>query len=364
MKRPLTIVATALIGLVATALIGLSVTSCSNEPEDQPIELEEAFEWNLKGLLSSDGNVRGRAFEVYQRNWRHVRQYTEALAERTDVPTRIAGAYLVGRLGTREDLPVLRKFLADDAFVVRKMAMTGVVRLKDVASVPTLVGLLPEAKYAEVRVILRTLIPLDLDAGEKACVGRAADERWSHRRAAAEALGLLESVKSGLLLEQLLKDPVWLVQKDAAKAVGRRRYQGGHSAVLKLLDSEYWAVRAAVAAALGGFGHDGDLTVVEKLAFEDPEKGVRIAAVEALAGFSQDSVIPLIQTVLHNETEHQKVHKAAIRCLIRMGKGKPANLVNKFLEGDDEGLRKLARVVLREEGVPIEQESSAPPRKE
>ena len=52
---------------------------------------------------------------------------------------------------------------------------------------------------------------------------------------------------------------------------------------------------------------------------------------------------------LLNDPEHQKVHLATLKCLIRMGPGKPAELLSEILEGEDQALVELARTALREE---------------
>ncbi len=328
----------------------LAVTACSKD-ESPPVDLQQAFQWNLQGLLSKNSEVRYRAFDMYRRNWSYVREYVSDLANSSEIPERMAGAYLVARLGTEQDLPMLHSFLGDDLFEVRRMAIGGVVRLEDVASVPALVKFLDKAKYEEVRLILNTLNRVDPSSGEEACVQRAADERWAHRRAAAEALGMLDSQSSASLLERLLADPVWLVQMDAAEAVGRRRHKGGHHGLLKLLTSDQWAVRAAAARALGSLGRTEDLDTIKKLTFGDDNKKVRIAAVESLPGFHADQAIGLIKDVLQEETLHYKVHKAAFRSLLRMGAGMPAELFQALLRGDDERLANLARAVLKEQEI-------------
>ncbi len=341
-------------------LIGFLLTACAEE--EVPLDLKQAFDWNLEGLLSTDDNVRRSAFGMYRQNWPDVRQYVADLVDRPEVSERMAGAYLVAQLGTKEDLRLIRRFLDDASFNVRRMAMGGVVRLKDTASVPALVKFLGEAKYEEVRLILRTLNLVDPEAGEDACAQRAADERWAHRRAAAEALGMLDSQSSASLLEGLLEDPVWLVQMDAAEAVGRRRHQGGHSGLRKLLASHQSGVRAAVARALGSLGRANDLDTLRKLAFADREKKVRIAAVEGVSGFPQDQAIRVIKEVLQEKTLHVDVHKAAFHALLRMGAGKPTDLLSEILQGDDERLANLARTVLQEE-APFKRRTPAQPDK-
>ena len=341
----------------------VAVTACSKD-EGTPLDLQQAFQWNLEGLLAKDGNVRLRAFEMYSRNWPHVRQYVAELANSSKTPERMAGAYLVARLGTEQDLPLLHSFLADDSFDVRRMAIGGVVRLEDVASIPALVKFLDKAKYDEVRLILSTLNRVDPRSGEKACMQRAADERWAHRRAAAEALGMLDSQSSASLLERLLADPVWLVQMDAAEAVGRRRHQGGHAGLLKLLTSDQWAVRAAVARALGALRRPDDLDTLRKLIFGDDNKKVSIAAVESLPSFPENQAIALIEDVLQEEALHYKVHKAGFRSLLRMGAGDPVERFQVLLRGDDERLANLARAVLKEREIFAKPGAAASPGKE
>src|SRR5262249_61049197 len=60
-------------------------------------------------------------------------------------PRRAAAAYVLGRVGTREDCAAVRKLLHDPALKVRLRAAQGLLSARDRAAVPALIDLLDKA---------------------------------------------------------------------------------------------------------------------------------------------------------------------------------------------------------------------------
>jgi len=302
----------------------------------------------LSGLLSRDRVKRGRAYQELKQTWPKYRPEVAALVKHRMVANRAAGAFLMSRLGSEKDLPVLRKFADDKSVVVRKQALPGLVRLRDRASAGRLKAMIASAKYDEMRTILAALCELAPKEGEAMCLELAKDGSWAKRRAAAQGLAKLTSDTSAAELTRLLDDPTYLVRADAIESVGMRRWKPARDKVLSFAgDDSYW-VREQVARALGRFAVIDDVSTLAKLAVDDSEEVVRIAAVEALSNFPDDRVLPVLKWVVAKDIERRAKIKGK-------GKGKGGDRRSAILqvgEMSNEEARTYYLELLRSDDVP------------
>ncbi|MFQ5507249.1 MAG: HEAT repeat domain-containing protein, partial [Planctomycetota bacterium] len=296
--------------------LALSFPACKQqdpEPESRPAQARPAtgvvhpFELDLGLLLSSNAAQRKRGFEAFRRKWPAHRRKVAELHESSSMPKRLAAAWLLSRLGTSEDLPALRGFLADEAARVRVAAMPGIARLGDAKSIPILRASISEAKFEELLEILGTLSKLSAEISERIALELGQHEQWAMRRAAAITLGGLKSSSSGEALTRLLSDPTWMVRMDAATGLGRRRFEPAHPELLKLLEDPEGVLRATAVEALARFAKPEDLSAIAKLALSDGEKNTRKAAATALGQFPESLALPVIEKILAKKDEHYKV---------------------------------------------------------
>ncbi len=125
----------------------------------------------------------------------------------------------------------------------------------------------------------------------KLLLGQTSAPHPKVRRAVAAALGAFRRPEVVAALTPLAEqDPSWLVQADAARALGRSRQPGAQAVLLSLLDRESWAdvVRAGALDGLAALRQPELLsTLREYTRYGLPTRGRR-SAIAALGHFSDD----------------------------------------------------------------------------
>jgi hypothetical protein len=141
----------------------------------------------------------------------------------------------------------------------------------------------PDAKQARLKAIQELGDSNDVERALPLLVSAARDEDPAIRKAAAEALGVLdEDAAIGPLGELLLNDPDWEVREAAAESL--EELESPESVgVLRaaLLDADE-DVRLAVVEALGAIGGPEAIALL-RAALRDEDEDVRDSAAEALA---------------------------------------------------------------------------------
>jgi HEAT repeat protein len=304
----------------------------------------DPLEWVEAGLLSKNKEVRKQAFAYCRTNWTQAKSRFAELLKSDVLAERMAGAYVFSRLGSKSDLPALRRCLTDASRLVQLTAVRGVQRLGDRESAPHLVAMLAgDLNYLERRATLRALAGLDPVATGTLCARLARHEGWAQRRNAAETMGLLDDNPSRDLLLRMLDDPVWMVRIDAAEALAHRRVPAARDHLLTMTRDELPKIRAAAVRYLTAFGHAEDLDLVAQMSFEDKAKIVRIAATAALGDFPEPVALPLVARVLRKAGEHRKVRFAAVRALRRYP-GAAARELARTTVAADHDLQALVRL--------------------
>jgi HEAT repeat protein len=344
------------------ALIGLIAAGCNHE-EMPPLQQfaasnaeffsasSPAFELAFAGLLSDNASNRKRAFKLITNNWDAFRIRVSATAKDHNPSRRIACAYLYTFAGNKADLPTLRQLLMDRHPRVWHQALTAIVRLQDLESVPALESRLDGADYEAQRAIIGALCNLAPDIAERHCHAMAIDPLWANRRVATQSIAALQSASSAVLIENLLQDPIWLVVKDAVDTSGARKLNSNRNAVLSLANHKEWQVRAAVANTLASFANPLDGSVVAAIAENDPERYARQAAAKVLVAFTDEATYQAIIRVLKKPDEHAKVKRGAL--LSAMDLDAPRGLValQTALKFADKEFRTIAVSVANSLGV-------------
>ena len=200
---------------------------------------------------------------------------------------------------------------------------------------------------------------------------RKARIRWT----AADQLGKAGDCRAVESLIIALKDPHWLVRLHAAKALGRIRDSRAVVPLVNAAADKCPFVRRRVLVALGRF----DEAVIPVLAFalSDPDKGVRVCAVEGLSQFNTPRVAVLVASAMRDRDTNvswraaealekmggvvvdalvallvdadDKVRYRAIKTLGSMGDPRAIGPLTEILNNDpDEMLRRRAKLALRQ----------------
>jgi HEAT repeat protein len=293
----------------------------------------------MSALGDPEVKVRIEALRVMAR-WRDentVRALGHAVAD----PSAEVREHAIGelrKLGVRESIPTILPCLCDPATPVRAAA----------AQALNMLGWMPETPGERaLECVGRS------EFGKAAALGRAALELLlpfvdhanpATRRDIAEALGSIRDPQSVSALDKLLadidpgvrmaalaglgavqpslevasrliKDPDKNVRVVAVEILGQLRDTEAVPVLSACLQDEHWEVRCATAAALALLGERSSMPLlIEALADRDPD--MRVAAAEALGMIGDvEAIEPLILAQLDPET---RVRQAALKAVVRV----------------------------------------------
>lgn len=105
------------------------------------------------------------------------------------------------------------------------------------------------------------------------------------RSQAVTALGVLRHPQAEKIIAEVLNDPVPLVRRCAARAVGQCRFEGQADALLPGLNDSHWSVRLETARALHLIGAAG-MTRLREAAGTNSDPAVRHLAATMIAEFA------------------------------------------------------------------------------
>lgn len=154
--------------------------------------------------------------------------------------------------------------------------------------------------------------------GEEALEALVATTRAAHpkvRRAVAAALGAFKHEKPVKPLAKLAKkDPSYLVEAEASRALGRTRQKGVKSTLLELVDRASWA-DVTRAGALDGLGHLADEETIDDVIawtrYGVPTRGRR-AAISALTRISDHKKVRrCLEDLLDDADPHLRIDVVA-----------------------------------------------------
>lgn len=199
----------------------------------------------------------------------------------------------------------------------------------------------------------RSLGKIRGDAALAALVQNAQTAHPKVRRAIAGALGAFRTDKSVKLLSKLAKkDPSYLVEAEASRALGRTRQKGVKSTLLALVDRESWA-DVTRAGALDGLGQLGDEETVDDVMtwtrYGVPTRGRR-AAIAALARISDERRVQrCLVDLLDDDDPHLRVD--VVNALEQIGDPRSRGALSRRLAHELDGrVARRIREALRDLG--------------
>jgi aminopeptidase N len=169
----------------------------------------------------------------------------------------------------------------------------------------------------------------------------------------AAALGAFRSEPAAAALRPLARrDPSYLVEAEAARALGKTRQKSALKPLLSMLDRSSWAdvVRSGTLDGLSALRDEAGLEpVLERTRYGYPSHGRR-AAVGALAELGEGKrVREHLETLLDDRDPH--LRSDVVSALVRLGDARCRPALRRALEHESDGriLRRL-REALRELG--------------
>ncbi len=277
----------------------------------------------LGALLHRDPNLRRAGAEALgeARNRGAVRPLFEAALFDEEISVRQAAAKALAKLDPEEALRLFLQALRKDNPATRTAAAEAIA-------------------YLGIPAALEPLLQLALfEKGEGV------------RRAAATAMGVLDSEKALALLVEALEDADPQVREAAAKAL---EYMGNPATLEPLFQVALFdkggGVRRAAATAMGALDSEKALALLVE-AMEDTDPQVRKAAAKALEYMGNPAALePLFQVALFGEDE--SVRRAAATAMGALDSEKALALLVEVLEDTDPQVREATVKALEYMGNP------------
>jgi HEAT repeat protein len=204
--------------------------------------------------------------------------------------------------------------LADEEPYVRAAAIRGLDEYEEVDLIPTLIDLLLIDQDAEVRreaaialgryalaAELDKLSPEDTHAVRNALIESAEDleEDERVRARAIEALGVISGEETENLIESIYEeDSLWL-KVGAVDAMGRSCDSLWLPIILRESEHRAPEMRHAAAFAAGEIGDEEAVPQLRRMALEDPDREVQLAAIRSLGTIGGPMARVALQGVLY-----------------------------------------------------------------
>jgi aminopeptidase N len=165
------------------------------------------------------------------------------------------------------------------------------------------------------------------------------------RRAVMSALGAFKKPEAATVLAAIArKDPSYLVEAEAARALGRTKQPGALRPLLGMVDRQSWGdvIRAGALDGMAALRNEDALdAVIQRTAYGYPTRGRR-AAIAALAQISDSRrVREHLESLLEDRDPHLKIEVVA--ALERLGDGRARGALRRLQDGELDG-RVLRRV--------------------
>jgi aminopeptidase N len=237
----------------------------------------------------------------------------------------------------------------------RMMATAGLGRLDDPPSTRALATCLADEKeFWGVRAeAADALANMRSEAAYEELSAHAATPHPKVRRAVMHALGSFRTAKAAELLKKsALRDPSYLVEAEAARALGATRQPGGFDTLVDILDRGSWAdvVRGGALDGLANLRDERAVPhVVARTRYGVSIRGRR-AAILALPKLSADKKArETLEELLDSPDPYVRVD--VVRALGELGDAKSRGPLHRQLERELDGrVRRRIREVLRDLG--------------
>ncbi len=228
-----------------------------------------------------------------------------------------AAAEALGKIGTAEDIPLLKPLLRDEAANVRMAAAVAMGNIGTAEDIPLL------------KPLLR-------------------DEASNVRMTAAEALGKIGTTNDIHLLEPLLRDEDKIVRSFAAAALGNIGTVNDIPLLRRLLKDEVEYVRGIATKALRKIGSTNEISPLEPQHWNQDERARSFVA-EMFGDISTANDIPSLATLFRNK--NQNARRAATIMLGNIGTSEDVPLLEPLLRDEDGNVRCTAAHALGKIGT-------------
>lgn len=263
---------------------------------------------------------------------------------------------IVGEVKLKAPADMLRAQLAGAPTARgRWLAAEGLARMDDPVTLKALgTGLRDEQEAWMVRVECAQALGRTRTREAEATLVEALGEKHPKvRRAVVAALGAFRTPAAAEALRpRALEDASYLVEAEAARALGKTRQPLAFDTLVDVLDRPSWAdvVRAAAADGLAALRDERALPhLLARTRYGHPERARR-AAIAALPKLSGDrKTREALEDLLDDESPHVRID--VVRALLDMGDGRARGALRTRLEVDlDARVRRRIREVLRDLG--------------
>ena len=233
------------------------------------------------------------------------------------IPAMRRGAIRVfTKLGTREDIEVIKDKLDDPNRDVRKAAIEAFAKLGIHNDLEVIKDKLDDRSWRVRVAAIGAFGKLGIHNDLEVMKDKLDDREWSVRIAVIEAFGKLGTHDDLEVIKDKLND---LNREVRMAAIGAFAKLGTHDdlEVMKdKLDDTSWSVRIAVIEALGKLGTHDDLEVMKDV-LNDPNRDVRKAAIEAFGKLGTHDDLEVMKDKL--DDTHWSVRMRAVEALGKLG---------------------------------------------
>lgn len=294
-------------------------------------------------LEDQDSWVRRKAVEALCRleNKSVLPQLLEQTAKDRDPAAIKVVLETIGKIGSSEHAPALLLFVKNPDIVIRQKATEALADVGDATIVSDVLELLADEDVNIRRSAVSILDGMKNSKTASALVKALKDGDWWVRELATDALselggGHISQMIMGLLgdkdeyirrcaveffcrvkdpnafdpLVALLADKDWWVREKSITALGLVGDPRAIEHIIKLVDDS--EVKWAIPKALGAIGTAAALKPLSSF-LKDPQKQVRLAALNALVGFEGDSAIEAIK--LAGIDDDPQIREVALKVL-------------------------------------------------
>ncbi|MGM0510159.1 MAG: HEAT repeat domain-containing protein [Thermoplasmatota archaeon] len=196
----------------------------------------------------------------------------------------------LGEVGGEKAVKGLAELLEEEEeFEIKEKTIYSLGKIGDKEAVEVMEGFIDEEELHQ--TLARSLCSIDDEVAEEPLIRLFEEGDRDTRMIVVEGLGAME--RSDVILDTLyegLKDDIWRVREESAKALGRSGDENTVEKLLDLLDDENSYV---VEACLKSVGKLGDGSVVDEISekLDDQEASIRIASAEALGEIGKEKAV-------------------------------------------------------------------------
>ena len=315
----------------------------------------------VKGLSNRSKKVRRGAVAAFEKLGTHDDlPIIKEMLKDVDSDLRDAAVSAFDKLGTHDDLPVIKEMLKDKAWNVRETAVSAFETLITNEDLPAIKEMLKDddfqMKYAAIAALGKLGTKEDLpvikemlkdeDSYVKLAAVRALgklgtkedlsvikellnDADFEMKRAAIAVFEKLGTHEDLPVIKELLNDNDSVVADAAASAFENLVTHADLPAIKEMLKDSHWYMRNAAVAAFENIITNEDMPAIKEM-LNDRNLNLKSAAVAALGKLGVNEYLPAIKEMLKDS--HWNVRRAAIAALEKIGTNENLPAIKEMLK--------------------------------